>query len=462
MDFFETFLNITPIDGRYKSKCKKLNIFTSEYGLFYYRVKIEILLLKEFSSLPLVKECPLLSKDQENFLNRIVKNFSKKDFYTIKKIEKFTQHDIKSVEYFIKNKLAERQDMKNYVEFVHFACTSEDINNLSYALQLLDCRDKILLKEFKIIAEKLDMMSYMYAKLPMLSRTHGQSASPTTLGKEFRNFEQRLVRQLNLLSNIQIFGKFNGAVGNFNAHVISFPEIDWIKFSKNFVTKILKLNWNPHTTQIEPHDYIAEYFHNLIRINIILIDLCRDIWGYIALGYFKQNIKKGEVGSSTMPHKINPIHLENAEGNLGLSNALLNHMAMKLPISRWQRDLTDSTVLRNIGTALSYIVIGIKSLQKGLNMIEADLTIISKDLNENWIVLSEAIQTIMRRYKCKTPYEKVKEFTDGKKKISKKDLYKFIKSLNLSQSQKNILYKTTPSNYIGYAIKLSQFKLFSL
>lgn len=451
-------LNITPIDGRYHSKCVALNQLTSEYGLIYYRTLVEVRWLQQLAAEPLVKECPPMTADQSAYLDAIVTAFSEADAQIVKDFEATTNHDVKAVEYFIKQKLNERDDLQVYAEFVHFACTSEDINNLAYALQLADVRAQVLLPELTAIAKTLDEMAHEYAEIPMLSRTHGQSASPTTLGKEVRNVEQRLARQLKALAQVELLGKINGAVGNFNAHAVTYPEVDWRSFSKTFVTQSLGLVWNAHTTQIEPHDCVAELFHALIRINTILMDLCRDIWGYISLGYFKQKVIEGEVGSSTMPHKVNPIDFENAEGNFGLSSALLDHLAMKLPISRWQRDLTDSTVLRNIGSAFAYAVIAFKSLQKGLGKLEVNQAKLAEDLDQNWEVLAEAIQTVMRRYGIESPYEKLKAFTRGKR-VNVQEFAGFIQSLELPQSVKEALCQMTPADYTGYAVQLAQHKL---
>ena len=418
------------------------------------RLTIEIEWLKTLASEPKIKKIKPLSHENLKFLHNIIADFDTKDIDRIKQLEKQTNHDVKAVEYFLKEKLATNKKLTAYQEFVHFGCTSDDINNLSYAITLAKARDEILLPMMEKIILHLGKMAQNYAELPMLARTHGQPASPTTLGKEMANFAYRLTRQFDYLFITPILGKFNGAVGNFNAHMAAYPEIDWQKISQKFVENF-DLTWNSYTTQIEPHDWIAEYCDILARFNTILIGLCRDIWGYISIGYFKQKTTSKEVGSSTMPHKINPIDFENAEGNLGIANALLNHFSAKLPISRWQRDLTDSTVMRNLGVAIGHSMLAYKSLDKGLKKLEVDQTAIKKDLNNHWEVLAEAIQTVMRRYNIEAPYEKMKALTRGQK-IDQKMLQKFINKLNIPKPVKQKLLKLTPENYLGDAIKLAK------
>ncbi|MFI4937962.1 MAG: adenylosuccinate lyase [Candidatus Berkiellales bacterium] len=443
---------LSPLDGRYSQLTAELRPLVSEYGLNYYRIIVEIKwLITLAQSLP---EIQSISKPDEQFLNQIIANYNEANCERIKTIEKTTNHDVKAVEYFIKEQLSTHATLSKISEFVHFACTSEDINNLAYGLMLKDLKHKIFLPTFAALMAQFDALIKEHINTPMLSRTHGQAASPTTVGKELANVKARLARQLQIFNQIAILGKMNGAVGNFNAHVVAYPEIDWNKISQQFVED-LGLQWNPLTTQIEPHDAMAEYFHCLARINTILIDFCRDIWGYIALGYFTQKSKTSEVGSSTMPHKVNPIDFENAEGNFGMANALLLHFAEKLPISRWQRDLSDSTVLRNIGVACGYMLIALKALAKGLNKVEVNVAALNQDLNNNWEVLAEAIQTLMRRYQLPEPYEQLKTLTRGKK-ISQELLYEFIDSLALPSHVKQQLKSLTPSGYVGLATVLGR------
>lgn len=447
---------LNPLDGRYSEQLTKVAPQFSELNLILIRLAVEIEWLKALSKEPKIKEIKPFTKNNLKFLHNIIEKFNEKDITRIKELEKQTNHDVKAIEYFLKEKLSTNKNLKPYQEFVHFGCTSDDINNLSYAIILAKALDGILLPETRAIILHLKNMAQTYAKTPMLAHTHGQAATPTTLGKETANFAYRLSRQFNYLLNTPILGKFNGAVGNFNAHIVAYPEVDWQKTCQKFVEQ-LGLEWNPYTTQIEPHDWLAEYCDILKRFNTILIGFCRDIWSYIAIGYFKQKSKFGEVGSSTMPHKINPIDFENAEGNLGLANALLDHFSNKLPISRWQRDLTDSTVMRNLGVAIGYAVLAYKSLQKGLNKLEVDNTAIAKDLDNHWEVLAEAIQTVMRRYNIESPYEKMKALTRGQK-LEPKDLQKFIDTLNIPKTAKQRLLKLTPSNYIGKAYELAKKK----
>ena len=440
---------ISPVDGRYQNKTDVLRPIFSEYGLFRYRVLVEVEWLKKLSKNSSIKEIESFSASSTSLLNNIKDNFSIADAERIKEIEKTTNHDMKAVEYFIREKIQSDTKLKNISQFIHFACTSEDINNLSYALMLKDARESILVPKLQKLVTILEKMSADYSSIPMLSRTHGQTASPTTLGKEMAVYVHRLNRQNNQLKNIELLGKLNGAVGNFNAHFSAYPDIDWMTLSKEFVEE-LGLTWNPLTTQIESHDYMAEYFHVLIRSNTILIDLCRDLWGYISLGYFKLKLIKGEVGSSTMPHKINPIDFENSEGNFGFANSLLEHLAMKLPTSRWQRDLTDSTVLRNTGVGIAHSVIALDACIAGLSKIDVDTEIINQDLENSWEVLTEAIQTVMRCYNIEGAYEKLKEISRGNE-ISRETLHNFIEKLDIPNDAKSRLKNLTPSNYLGNA-----------
>jgi len=440
---------ISPVDGRYQNKTDALRPIFSEYGLFRYRVLVEVEWLKKLSKNSSIKEIESFSASSTSLLNNIKDNFSIVDAERIKEIEKTTNHDMKAVEYFIREKIQSDSKLKNISQFIHFACTSEDINNLSYALMLKDARESILVPKLQKLVTILEKMSADYSSTPMISRTHGQTASPTTLGKEMAVYVHRLNRQNNQLKNIELLGKLNGAVGNFNAHFSAYPDIDWMTLSKEFVEE-LGLTWNPLTTQIESHDYMAQYFHVLIRSNTILIDLCRDLWGYISLGYFKLKLIKGEVGSSTMPHKINPIDFENSEGNFGFANSLLEHLAMKLPISRWQRDLTDSTVLRNTGVGIAHSVIALDSCIAGLSKIDVDTEIINQDLENSWEVLTEAIQTVMRCYNIEGAYEKLKEISRGNE-INRETLHNFIEKLDIPNDAKSRLKNLTPSNYLGNA-----------
>ena len=446
---------ISPVDGRYQNKTDALRPIFSEYGLFRYRVLVEVEWLKKLSKNSSIKEIESFSASSTSLLNNIKDNFSIVDAERIKEIEKTTNHDMKAVEYFIREKIQSDSKLKNISQFIHFACTSEDINNLSYALMLKDARESILVPKLQKLVTILEKMSADYSSIPMISRTHGQTASPTTLGKEMAVYVHRLNRQNNQLKNIELLGKLNGAVGNFNAHFSAYPDIDWMTLSKEFVEE-LGLTWNPLTTQIESHDYMAQYFHVLIRSNTILIDLCRDLWGYISLGYFKLKLIKGEVGSSTMPHKINPIDFENSEGNFGFANSLLEHLAMKLPTSRWQRDLTDSTVLRNTGVGIAHSVIALDSCIAGLSKIDVDTEIINQDLENSWEVLTEAIQTVMRCYNIEGAYEKLKEISRGNE-ISRETLHNFIEKLDIPNDAKSRLKNLTPSNYLGNAETQTKF-----
>ena len=450
---FDNLTSISPIDGRYSAKTGPLKRIFSEYGLIKYRLLVEVRWLEAMSKNSQIPEVPEFSLKSKNVLSNIVDNFSLADAKVIKEIEKTTNHDVKAVEYYLKEKVSSNPELQNVNEFIHFACTSEDINNLSHALMLEDGR-QVLLDEMRKTLNLITDLAKDNADVAMLSRTHGQTASPTTLGKEMANFSYRLMRQIEQLEEVKIMGKFNGAVGNFNAHISAYPNLDWPNISKNFIES-LGINYAPYSSQIETHDYIAEYFHALNRFNTILIDFCRDVWGYISLGYFTQKTIEGEVGSSTMPHKVNPIDFENAEGNLGLAIAIGEHFATKLPISRWQRDLTDSTVLRNLGVSCAHCLISYASISKGISKLEVNHDKLTDDLNEAWEVLAEPIQTVMRRYGVKNPYEKLKSLTRGKK-IDAKILADFIGSLDIPEDAKEELRKLTPMNYIGDAIKLAR------
>lgn len=445
---------ISPVDGRYGRRTQKLRELCSEYGLIRWRVKVEVEWFRQLAEEEGIPEVGPLSEQDHSFLYSIVEGFSLEHAERVKEIERTTNHDVKAVEYFLKEQFAQQPTLAKHSEFLHFACTSEDINNLSYALMLEACRSKVLMPDIRSVYDNIVTLSSMYADVPMLSRTHGQTASPTTVGKEMVNVAARLKRQIDQLQSIDILGKINGAVGNYNAHISAYPHVEWPSFSQRFVDSI-GLNFNPYTTQIEPHDYMAELFHSLSRIHTILIDFARDVWGYISLGYFKQKTKEGEVGSSTMPHKVNPIDFENAEGNLGLANALLQHLANKLPISRWQRDLTDSTVQRNIGTAFGYAVIAYQALNKGIGKLECNPTRLSEDLDASWEVLAEPIQTVMRRYGLENPYEQLKALTRGKS-MTQETLSAFVESLSLPQEAKSLLLALSPERYTGLAAALTQ------
>ncbi len=445
---------LSPVDGRYAGKVEALRDIFSEYGLIRYRVLVEIRWLQWLADEPDIGEVAALSPVVKDMLNRIVDKFSTDDAERVKKIEATTNHDVKAVEYYIRDKIGGGADIGNIGDFIHFGCTSEDINNLAYGLMLRNARDEVLLPQMKNVLARLRTISTEYADLPMLSRTHGQIASPTTVGKEMKNVVARLARARDQLAGVEVRGKFNGAVGNFNAQVAAYPDVDWPRISQRFIES-LGLHPNLLTTQIEPHDWTAEYAHALVRFNTVLLDLCRDIWGYISLGYFRQRSTKDEVGSSTMPHKVNPIDFENAEGNLGLSTAMLSHFASKLPVSRWQRDLTDSTVQRNFGVALAYLSIAIHSCLQGLGKLEADPAVIQKDIEQSWEVLGEAIQTVMRRYGIPEPYEKLKALTRGKQ-VTKELLHDFVKSLDIPDDAKQRLLDLTPATYTGLASSLAR------
>src|SRR6185312_3121179 len=449
-----TLTALSPLDGRYAGKVEALRPIFSEFGLMHRRVQVEIEWLLALAAEPKIAELPPFNAAQIATLKAIAENFSVADTQRIKDIEATTNHDVKAIEYFIKEKIGADASLAQAKEFVHFACTSEDINNLSYALMLRDAREHVLLPEVDKTTGKLRELAHANADMPMLSRTHGQTASPTTLGKEMANVVARLQRQRAQLAAIEIPGKINGAVGNFNAHAIAYPEIDWRAFSRRFVES-LGLQWQPYTTQIEPHDGVAELCDAQRRIDTILIDLARDVWGYISLGYFRQRLKQGEVGSSTMPHKVNPIDFENAEGNFGVANALFGHFSEKLPVSRWQRDLTDSTTLRALGEAFGHALIGFASLEKGLGKLEVNADRIATDLDASWEVLAEAIQTVMRRHGLPEPYEQLKALTRGKG-ITRETLQVFIASLALPDADKQRLLALTPATYTGLATDLAR------
>ncbi len=451
-----TTLNaLSPLDGRYQTKLDALRPYFSEYALIKHRAWVEVEWLKALAAAKELAEISPFSAGTINELNQAIAHFSEADASQVKAIEARTNHDVKALEYWLKEKFDGNPEIKKASEFIHFACTSEDINNLSHGLMLKSARDAVMLPFLADLMARLSELSQQLANQPMLSRTHGQTASPTTMGKELANVLYRLQRQQKQLQSNDILGKINGAVGNFNAHLSAYPHFDWESFAKQFVEG-LGLTYNPMTIQIEPHDYMAELYDTLARINTILIDLNRDIWGYISVGYFKQKVKAGEIGSSTMPHKVNPIDFENSEGNLGLANAVLRHMAEKLPISRWQRDLTDSTVLRNMGVAFGYTLLGYDSCLRGLNKLEINPEKLAQDLDASWEVLAEPIQTVMRRYGIENPYEQLKELTRGKGGINKASLHTFISGLNIPADAKQALLEMTPASYIGKAVELAK------
>ena len=446
---------LSPLDGRYHNKVDALRHYFSEFGLIRFRVLIEIEWLKALGAQPDIAEIAAFSPATVAQLDALIINFNEDDALAIKHIEATTNHDVKAVEYWLRGKLSDHAETSKVLEFIHFACTSEDINNLSHALMLKDARDTVMLPALQALTGRLQTLAHQFADLPMLCRTHGQTATPSTLGKEIANVVHRLQRAGQRLATTEILGKINGAVGNYNAHLAAYPEVDWETFAQRFVLA-RGLVFNPYTTQIEPHDYMAELFNAYARINTILIDLDRDIWGYISLGYFKQKVVKGEVGSSTMPHKVNPVDFENSEGNLGLANALLHHLGEKLPISRWQRDLTDSTVLRNMGVALGYTLLAYDSCLKGLNKLEANPIRLADDLNASWEVLAEAIQTVMRRHGIESAYDKLKELTRGKNGINRDSLQAFIATLDIPAAEKQRLCQLSPDTYIGKAAELAR------
>ncbi len=441
---------LSPTDGRYADKTKALRPWFSEYGLIYHRVLVEIRWLQLLASHPQISEVPPFSAQANAYLDSILTDFAESDALRIKTIERTTNHDVKAVEYYLKEKIAGQAELEAVSEFIHFACTSEDINNLSYALMLKGGMEQVIQPELDKVTQAMRKLAHDYAEIPLLSRTHGQPASPSTLGKEMANVAYRLQRQQQQIQAAEYLGKINGAVGNYNAHLSAYPDIDWQSTAEQFVTS-LGLTWNPYTIQIEPHDYIAEVFDAVARYNTILIDFCRDVWGYIALGHFKQKVVAGEVGSSTMPHKVNPIDFENAEGNLGIANALMAHLAQKLPISRWQRDLTDSTVLRTLGVGLGHSMIAYQSALKGIGKLEANEGNTRADLDANWEVLAEPIQTVMRRYAIEQPYEKLKALTRGQR-ITPERLREFVNALDMPQAAKDELLAMTPATYIGNAV----------
>jgi adenylosuccinate lyase len=444
---------ISPIDGRYARQVEKLRPIFSEYGLIRFRVLVEVRWLQALAAETKIGEVPAFSETAKQALDAIAAGFSETDAARVKEIERTTNHDVKAVEYFLKEKIAGSTELEKVSEFFHFACTSEDINNLSYALMLKEGR-AVMLEQIDACIAAIKKIAIDTAGQPMLSRTHGQSASPTTAGKEFANVAARMERQRKQLAAIELLGKINGAVGNYNAHSVAYPEVDWEAFAQRFVES-LGLTFNPYTIQIEPHDYIAEFFHALSRFNTILLDFDRDVWGYISLGYFKQKTVAGEVGSSTMPHKVNPIDFENSEGNLGIANALFGFLAEKLPVSRWQRDLTDSTVLRNIGVGIAHTSIAIQSTLKGIGKLQINNEVIEADLNANWEVLAEPIQTVMRRYGIEKPYEKLKELTRGQR-ITPEEMRAFIEKLEIPAQAKADLLALTPRGYTGYAEALAK------
>jgi adenylosuccinate lyase len=444
---------ISPVDGRYGSKTADLRHYFSEFGLIKYRVMVEVRWLQQLAAIEGISEVPALSADANRTLNEIVDNFSLSDAERVKEIERTTNHDVKAVEYLLKEKVAANAELAAISEFIHFACTSEDINNLSHGLMLSEARRKVLLPECDALLAAIKQLAEQHKCIPMMARTHGQPASPTTMGKEMANVYMRLKRQRDQIANVEILGKFNGAVGNYNAHLSAYPELNWHQLSEQFVSG-LGLSWNAFTTQIEPHDYIAELFDAIARFNTILLDFDRDVWGYIALGHFKQRTIAGEIGSSTMPHKVNPIDFENSEGNLGIANALFNHLSAKLPVSRWQRDLTDSTVLRNLGVGFGYTLIAYQATLKGISKLEVNEANLLAELNANWELLAEPVQTVMRRYGIEQPYEKLKELTRGKR-ITQSDLHAFIDKLALPDPVKVQLKQLSPANYIGAAVDIT-------
>ncbi|WDE02860.1 adenylosuccinate lyase [Thalassomonas viridans] len=441
---------ISPVDGRYGSKVKALRPIFGEFGLIKYRVTVEVRWLQKLAATSEIAEVPAFSAEANAALDAIVANFSEEDAQRVKTIEATTNHDVKAVEYFLKEQVVGNEELNAVTEFIHFACTSEDINNLSHGLMLKECREQVLLPEIDAILADIKALAVEYQAIPMMCRTHGQPASPSTLGKEMANVYVRLKRQRQQIAGIELLGKINGAVGNYNAHLSAYPQVNWHQFASEFVGS-LGLSWNAYTTQIEPHDYIAELFDAIARFNTILIDFDRDIWGYIALGHFKQKTVAGEIGSSTMPHKVNPIDFENSEGNLGIANALFSHLAQKLPVSRWQRDLTDSTVLRNLGVGFGHSLIAYQATRKGIGKLQVNEESLLTELDNNWEVLAEPIQTVMRRYGIEKPYEKLKELTRGKR-VDQASMHAFINTLELPENVKAELSALTPAGYIGRAV----------
>ncbi|MCO5787696.1 adenylosuccinate lyase [Pseudomonas sp. G11-1] len=442
---------VSPVDGRYGSKTASLRGIFSEYGLIRFRVQVEVRWLQCLAAHPGIPEIGPFSDEANALLDRLVDDFQLSHAERIKEIERTTNHDVKAVEYLLKEQVAALPELQKINEFIHFACTSEDINNLSHALMLRSGRDEVVLPLMRRLADEIRALAVLFADVPMLSRTHGQPASPTTLGKELANVVYRLERQITQVENIPLLGKINGAVGNYNAHLSAYPQLDWEANARQFIEETLGLTFNPYTTQIEPHDYIAELYDAVARFNTILIDFDRDIWGYISLGYFKQKTIAGEIGSSTMPHKVNPIDFENSEGNLGIANAILQHLASKLPVSRWQRDLTDSTVLRNLGVGFAHSIIAYEATLKGISKLELNVQRIAEDLDNCWEVLAEPVQTVMRRYAVPDAYEKLKELTRGKG-ITPQALQSFVDALEIPDAAKRELKALTPANYIGNAV----------
>ena len=449
-------LALSPLDGRYAAAVEALRPVFSEYGLIRARVRVELEWLKSLAAAPEISEVPPFSAATLTEIDAVIAGFSPEHAAEVKAIEATTNHDVKAIEYWLKQRFAHNAEVHAVGEFIHFACTSEDINNLSHALMLRQARDEVLLPQLREIAAKLQQMAHALAAVPMMSRTHGQPATPTTMGKEIANVLARLQRQIQQLAAQEFLGKINGAVGNYNAHLVAYPDVDWEQYCQKFVEKSLGLTFNPYTIQIEPHDYMAELFQTVSRINTILIDFNRDIWGYISMGYFKQKVKAGEVGSSTMPHKVNPIDFENSEGNLGMANAVLGFLAEKLPVSRWQRDLTDSTVLRNMGVGAGYALLGWAAHLRGLNKLEANPAAMLADLNATWELLAEPIQTVMRRYAVPQAYEQLKALTRGKDGITPETLRQFINGLAIPDGAKAELLALTPAAYIGKAVELAQ------
>lgn len=451
---YSTLSALSPLDGRYAAKTDKLRPILSEAGFMHHRVKVEIAWLQALAQAGFAELKPF-SNDASALLDKLAADFSERDAARIKEIEAVTNHDVKAVEYWLKEQVKDVPELVAASEFIHFACTSEDINNTSHGMMLKSARDGVILPSLQAVIARLTEIAHANADLPMLSRTHGQTASPTTLGKEFANVVARLQRAVKRIAEVEILGKMNGAVGNYNAHLSAYPGFDWPAFSKNVIEGRLGLTFNPYTIQIEPHDYMAELFDAISRTNTILLDLNRDIWTYVSLGYFKQKLKAGEIGSSTMPHKVNPIDFENSEGNLGLANSVLRHMADKLPVSRMQRDLTDSTVLRNIGVGFGYALLAYDSCLRGLNKLEVNPQRLAQDLDANWEVLAEPVQTVMRRYGIANPYEQLKELTRGKG-ITREALQEFIGGLAVPQEAKDLMLEMTPANYIGLAAQLAK------
>ena len=447
---------LSPLDGRYAATAEPLRPIFSEYGLMKARVRVELEWLKALAAEPNIREVAPFSAATLAEIDSVISGFSLDDAAAVKAIEATTNHDVKAIEYWLKQRFTANAEISAVTEFIHFACTSEDINNLSHALMLRQARDEVLLPKLGEIAAKLQQMAHELADVPMMARTHGQPATPTTMGKEIANVLARLQRQIQQLAAQEFLGKINGAVGNYNAHLVAYPDVDWERHCQNFVEKSLGLTFNPYTIQIEPHDYMAELFQTIARINTILIDFNRDIWGYISMGYFKQKVKAGEVGSSTMPHKVNPIDFENSEGNLGMANAVLGFLAEKLPVSRWQRDLTDSTVLRNMGVGAGYALLGWAAHLRGLNKLEANPATMLADLNATWELLAEPIQTVMRRYAVPQAYEQLKALTRGKDGITPETLRQFINGLAIPDAAKAELLALTPAAYIGKAAELAQ------